>query len=323
MFWTQLSPATSPEPRSDHAMAYDPVRDVVVLYGGADNVTIFKDTWEWDGVTWAEIVTADSPGDSGDWVGPMTYDEDLGAIVMALVSDTLNLQETWSYDGVNWTKLTTTGLPPQIDFPGFVYYPDINRCVLFGGQTGGCSTDTYLFNGATLTWTHPTPATTPTGTAQMQLVYDPALGKVFKIGGRCTGAFTTNEAYSFDGSNWAHITSAVTLSGRAMFAAAYAPSCETTIIHGGDIEDAGTYSFDGVNDYVSEGLSTNPESRFNFTGNQSMCLNVGGEDVVYFGGQGNTGAEELLNDTWVLSCAIPGVAAYSIRTVFGIDQSES
>src|SRR5262245_15594296 len=41
-----------PEARYDHAMAYDPVRNVTVLFGGQIRESVSLDTWEWDGASW-------------------------------------------------------------------------------------------------------------------------------------------------------------------------------------------------------------------------------------------------------------------------------
>jgi len=52
--WQQVnSGGPAPSPRGGHVMAYDPVRERVVLYGGFDtDDQRLADTWEWDGSTW-------------------------------------------------------------------------------------------------------------------------------------------------------------------------------------------------------------------------------------------------------------------------------
>jgi cysteine-rich repeat protein len=55
--WTDHTPASSPVPRIDHAMAYDAARGTVVMFGGSmpcgNGTCVLDDTWEWDGNTWA------------------------------------------------------------------------------------------------------------------------------------------------------------------------------------------------------------------------------------------------------------------------------
>ncbi|MBY0263075.1 MAG: hypothetical protein K2Q20_12075, partial [Phycisphaerales bacterium] len=60
--WTQLSPAVSPTPRASFQLAYDPVRQKTVLFGGENaNGQLLGDTWEFDGTTWAQVNTPVSP----------------------------------------------------------------------------------------------------------------------------------------------------------------------------------------------------------------------------------------------------------------------
>ena len=48
-----LASTTGPSVRIHHAMAYDPERQVIVLYGGyGGGELILDDTWEWDGAAW-------------------------------------------------------------------------------------------------------------------------------------------------------------------------------------------------------------------------------------------------------------------------------
>src|SRR5688572_14660643 len=48
------------EPRSGAVMAYDAARERVVLFGGQGSIGL-GDTWEWDGVSWAQQNPAASP----------------------------------------------------------------------------------------------------------------------------------------------------------------------------------------------------------------------------------------------------------------------
>ena len=50
--WEEIR--SSPDARSQHAMAYDSRRGVTVLFGGVRyySESAFDDTWEWDGESW-------------------------------------------------------------------------------------------------------------------------------------------------------------------------------------------------------------------------------------------------------------------------------
>jgi hypothetical protein len=58
--WKELRPTISPSARGGPAMAYDPVRKRIVLYGGFDaEGNKLNDTWEWDGQTWTCLMNCD------------------------------------------------------------------------------------------------------------------------------------------------------------------------------------------------------------------------------------------------------------------------
>jgi hypothetical protein len=52
--WTTVTRPGDPALRSVHALAYDPERARVVMYGGSLGETNGADTWEWNGAAWTE-----------------------------------------------------------------------------------------------------------------------------------------------------------------------------------------------------------------------------------------------------------------------------
>ncbi len=133
--WELVEPAdgVKPPPRGGAGMAYDPVRDRLVLVGGnrvgSTNSPApydrYLDTWEWDGVRWSEIAAGDLEANRPG----MTFDPRLGGVVLfgGFAHAGLHVLD----DGV-WTQMT----PPQ--FPGStvstaVYVP--TRGVTLGTNT--------------------------------------------------------------------------------------------------------------------------------------------------------------------------------------------
>ncbi len=124
--WGLLDPGSddstlSPPARMHHDMAYDPVRDVYVLYGGAtgdwddgdENLEYaFDDTWEWDKVNGWQLITP-SNVQAGDAVPGkkqghrMAYDHNVGQVV--LFGGYPNDSELWGWDGVEWELLDADG----------------------------------------------------------------------------------------------------------------------------------------------------------------------------------------------------------------------
>jgi hypothetical protein len=53
--WYQVISDVTPSGRLFHAMAYDEVREVIVLFGGMNSAgTLLNDIWEYDGNTWIQ-----------------------------------------------------------------------------------------------------------------------------------------------------------------------------------------------------------------------------------------------------------------------------
>lgn len=129
---------TGPAPRSNAAIAFDSHRQVVVLSGGFDGFGNFTDTWEWNGTTWTQRLTATTPVPGA----AMCYDRGRQRIVM--VGATIGFPTTWEYDGVNWQQRLITQ-PPMSGGDLLAFDERRQLTVLFvqGGGTGGGSTWEY------------------------------------------------------------------------------------------------------------------------------------------------------------------------------------
>lgn len=141
----------APTPRRDAAMAYDPRRDRVVMFGGRTENwrgTNLGDLWEWDGQRWREIeVSGDGPSPRSGHV--MAYDPVRERTVLAGGStlDSEDSSEVWEWDGQDWDLRNGEGSPSHSD-ASLVFDQGSRRLLLFGG-TG--DDDLWLFDG--LAWT--------------------------------------------------------------------------------------------------------------------------------------------------------------------------
>lgn len=153
--WTPLHNG-GPEPRANHAMAYDSRRGRIVLFGGAGNRGVLGDTWEWDGVQWIERLQAIGPHRRVDHA--MTFDSQRGVVVMfgglghIGTSPTLvGLNDTLEYNGFGWGTVSLAG--PSARFAhSMAYDARRGRTVLFGGRGGlfsPWSVDTWEWDGST------------------------------------------------------------------------------------------------------------------------------------------------------------------------------
>jgi hypothetical protein len=127
--WEQKNPPVAPSPRNGAAMAYDPHRRRVVLFGGSGRSA---DTWEWDGTAWASV---DAPA-PGRFNSVMTYD---GASRSILRFGGWNGEsregDTWRYDGRRWERLDVPGPEPR-NHATMAYDERRRVVVLYGGHDG-------------------------------------------------------------------------------------------------------------------------------------------------------------------------------------------
>jgi hypothetical protein len=147
--WTQLDD-TGPEPRFTFGMASDAARQRIVLFGGAimqpGGPAIFADTWEWDGLSWAQRDNSGPAARSGQ---SLVFDEARGQ-TMLFGGVALNGSAdpaTWIWNGGGWTQVATIG--PAGRF-GTAMAADDKRVVLFSGRPGfgaALTADTWSWDG--------------------------------------------------------------------------------------------------------------------------------------------------------------------------------
>jgi len=91
--WLKVNTPASPLGRWAHTMAYDAVSQRVMLFGGTSPYSSselpMNDGWEYDGNTWTEIATPNTPPPADQH--SMAFDTRIGRIIV------LNWGETWVY----------------------------------------------------------------------------------------------------------------------------------------------------------------------------------------------------------------------------------
>jgi hypothetical protein len=133
--WTQLSPPTSPSPRGMHQMAYDPVHERVVLFGGrTGSETALDDLWEWDGTTWTQITATVHP--PGRYRGAFAFDPTRQRLVLfGGRGNTFDFDDTWELEGSTWRQLVVENHPVPQNTTGFV--PSPHGLLLSGHPSDG------------------------------------------------------------------------------------------------------------------------------------------------------------------------------------------
>jgi len=146
--WIGAAPATSPGPRSDHAMAYDSARARIVLFGGEGTAPGgLADTWEYDGTNWAEATPTASPTRRA--LHAMAYDAARGRVVLFSGDDGGRPRDTWEYDGTTWSETTPAVSPTGRRWHSLAYDGAHERVVLYGGLGLGDTElgDTWQYGG--------------------------------------------------------------------------------------------------------------------------------------------------------------------------------
>src|SRR5690349_1996970 len=93
-----IAGAQAPAPRDYHAMAYDSIRGVTVLFGGTGGSSL-GDTWEWDGFSWAlRSMTGPAPRAQH----AMAFDSSRGRVVLFGGIGNSTYGDTWEWDGATW-----------------------------------------------------------------------------------------------------------------------------------------------------------------------------------------------------------------------------
>lgn len=170
--WARLAPPTSPPRRTWPALAYDPRRHRVVMFGGFDTIGTRTDTtWEFDGVTWEERTPTTRPA--------------ARAIASLACSPTrcvlaggnsLGEAETWSWDGDDWSRIPNG--PPPREGAALAYDAARDVFLLSNGRTGPGIIDTWELG--TSGWTQITNTATLPAIAQPILAaYNPVTRRVY------------------------------------------------------------------------------------------------------------------------------------------------
>ena len=311
--WTAATVATTPPVRTEAAMAYDPGRDRVVLFGGGQFYGAVDDTWEWDGTRWLSMPTPVTPTPAT--YHAMAHDAARAETVMYLGSTVFYRPspETWTWNGVTWLKKLPGAIPPDRSRPAMAYDARRQRVVLFGGSAGVSQTltDTWEWNGSN--WVEQHPQTSPPGRSGHAMAYDATRQRIVLFGGDGP-AGRLADTWTWDGSNWSRLAPRNSPSARSGHVLAADPARSGLTLFGGNDREgrilADCWEWDGTR-WATVVTPTRPPSREHAT----AAFDEARGQFVLFGGTAaeyRSGTNEnRLQDTWLLGAAprnLPPVA---------------
>ena len=104
VIWRQMRPPQSPPARILHELAFDPVRRLVILFGGVtENDTVLGDTWEWNGTTWRQGPS----GPPARYLPSLRWNPERSKVVLTGGRTSRarpELDDEWEYDG-RWRRV--------------------------------------------------------------------------------------------------------------------------------------------------------------------------------------------------------------------------
>jgi len=283
--WVERIPPDAPGERGQHAMAYDSVRNVTVMFGGMREVSghLLNDTWELSGDIWTPRTPAHSP--SPRYAHAMTYDPAHQQVVL-FGGDNFNTSgETWVWDGNDWILKTPMISPPGRNLPQLAYDRARGVVVMYGG---GNFSDTWEWDGTN--WTEKHPLDSPGSGANLSMAYDSIRSRIVLFG------ISGNQTWEYDGNNWVNRNPAVSPPAASSVAMAYDETINRTVLltslSGYTINDI--WEWDGAN-WTERTPASGPVLR----GVLPMVYDNSRGKILLFGGGDNLpDTSKELKDTW-------------------------
>jgi hypothetical protein len=245
--WNLLGAAAAgPLARQSACGVYDPVRDRLLVFGGADSSgTLLGDTWALPmgaGGTWAKVPLA-SGEPEGRERAAAAYDAGHDQMVVyggRGQGGLLDVVLTLSFPGTAaWnTLMPSTPRPAAREWAAAIVDPLRDRLVVYGGGTPGPSSDVVAFGlGATHPWTTLTPTSAPHPFRAAALVRDPVRNRMLLFGGLDASNVASNSVWSLDLSGpaaWTLLTPTGAPPGARFYASAvYDAARDRVLVFGG------------------------------------------------------------------------------------------
>ena len=192
--WSSMAPTgVPPAPRAYQTAIYDPVRDRMLVFGGASGPGILQflnDVWalSLSGTpAWTQLAPAGTPpiGREG---ATATYDPVRDRMLVFGGENNNGLNDVWALSlagNPSWTQLMPEGpLPSGREWTSSIYDPVRDRLVVFGGFTAGLPADTWALPLTGQSWTQLAPAgALPAGRFGHSAIYDPLGDRMVVFGG--------------------------------------------------------------------------------------------------------------------------------------------
>ncbi|MFZ9886415.1 MAG: Kelch repeat-containing protein [Myxococcota bacterium] len=311
--------------RVSATLAYDPERQVSVLFGGNtanSYASMTGEVWEWNGTLWTQVFpNVASPQDQPPLLNQpsMVFDPGIGEVVLhgGQRTDFTSEKGTWVYDGHRFARYEpldpeNDNDPPRLfDFSATAFKN--GSVVVFGGRDNGNSgayqDATWIYEGQS--WRKLDVAVAPSPRTFATMAYDSSREVIVLFGGGGAdgaGLMDTWElSESGGGYTWTNTHAGDPASrppGVFRAAATYDPIRDCVFLFGGDTSSTRykeTWRYDASNATWSQIVPTDDEGDGNpleRSGHVFAFDPTLGESVLYGGNRWNGTAWEPRDDTW-------------------------
>ena len=332
--WTNVTPLSKgngPSARNSMAMAFDPIVNASILFGGHLVGTYYGDTWAFQNNRWN--LTASNVSPSASMGAREVFDAaDSEFLLYGGYSDSGGggLSPTyygslWEFGNLtppppppppppplptNWSVVNSTNTPAARAGFGFVYDPALGKVVMFGGCVAGdffnfsCTptNETWTYSGGA--WMQVHTSTAPAARVLPAMTYDATDGYVLLFGGGSgfPNYLSYGDTWAFNGTAWTQLSPSVHPSASPYARMAYDPALGEVILfddgetyHGGPFLNA-TWTFSGGSwTRILNGVGPSPRAE------EYLTYDPASRSVVMFGGNvcsNVTGSCPNLEDTW-------------------------
>ncbi|HEY3155145.1 MAG TPA: kelch repeat-containing protein, partial [Candidatus Eisenbacteria bacterium] len=323
-WWTELLPPTAPPVRIAFSYVLDPVRNRLIIFGGAaaPGVVLLNDTWVLslsEPPTWVELSPSGGPP-PGRSLSSATYDPIRDRMIIfggTSSSGSHYSNDVWALalSGTpQWTQIFPTGGPiPIRGLHSAIYDPVSDRMLVYGGFDGFTSLDDLwgLSLSGAPAWTQLTPAGAGPGARDYhRAIYDPALNSMVLFGGHQFFPTATyfNDTWSLSLSGtlaWSQIPPPDPLpSARLGMSMVYDSTRDRILVYGGGdatgtLGDAWALSLSGSPTWAQAAPTGNvPPARVA----HAAVYDPSSDQMVIYGG--NNGGVRL-NDSWSFRWCAP------------------
>lgn len=233
--WSDLRPATAPSPRAGSAMAYDSVRQRILLFGGDRDSLYLNDTWEWDGRTWSQLSPSSRPP---AFQRPrMAFDPVRQRMILVGTTQRFGsstVMHTWEWDGVNWSQASSS--LRAVDY-ALAFDVVLNRMTAFlihrefSGSTYSSETWAYVSG----TWLQYGPAMLPPPRHDPAVALDEARARITMFGGSTKSGSSgfLSDTWEWDGGGWQQLALGNAPGPRGGPTMAYDPLRRRLVMFGG------------------------------------------------------------------------------------------